>query len=269
MTLVDQMIDFFNSAFYFPGLSGALVLLSIALGMVFGAVWLAGYRPPIYRKPWLWAIAVISAFLTWIAIALFRFLFNIDRESSGLFLGPEDAYQLAASGGHSADLLSGLVKRVQTRPGGLYWWHMEKPDACMGLVVGAVSGAGFGIFEVVWVHNSIFASGWGWNLVETSGYLALLGFWERFFSVGFHVAVSALAGYGLAKGLGWQFYLIASFLHGLTNYSALLVQNRTLTVTQVEVYIAVLAVAITAVALWLLRRRSGLQPSANAPDNEG
>jgi hypothetical protein len=58
-------------------------------------------------------------------------------------------------------------------------------------------------------------------------------------------------GYGLAKRLGWQFYLLASFLHGVTNYSVVLLQSRLLTAVQVEIYISVLAVAITAAALWL------------------
>ena len=82
-----------------------------------------------------------------------------------------------------------------------------------------MAGAGFGVFEAVWVFNTIFASGFNWHSVEVGGYMALLGFWERLFSVGFHIAISALAGYGLARRLGWQFYLIASVLHGAANYS--------------------------------------------------
>ena len=107
------------------------------------------------------------------------------------------------------------------------------------------------MFEAIWVHNTILSSGWTWSTVETSGFLALMGFWERFISVAFHIAVSALAGYGLAKRLGWQFYLIVSLLHGLTNYSVILLQKGLLTSVQVEIYIAVLAVAISAVVLWL------------------
>jgi len=86
--------------------------------------------------------------------------------------------------------------------------------------------------------------------------IALLGFWERFFSVAFHIAVAALAGYGLAKRMGWQFYLIASFLHGATNYSVILLQKGLLTSVQVEIYIAVLAAATTAAALWLRWRKA-------------
>jgi len=124
-----------------------------------------------------------------------------------------------------------------------------------GLIAGALAGAGFGVFEAVWVHNTIFASGWTWHLVETNGTLALLGFWERLFAVGFHIAASALAGYGLAKHLGWQFYLIAGFLHGLTNYAVVLLQKQVLTSYQIEIYIAVIAIAVTSVVLWLRWRR--------------
>jgi uncharacterized membrane protein YhfC len=106
----------------------------------------------------------------------------------------------------------------------------------------------------------MFASGWTWGTVVSGGFLALFGFWERFFSVAFHIAVSALAGYGMAKRLGWQFYLIASFLHGAINYSVVLFQTGLFTTIQVEIYIAVLAVAIMAVALLLRWRR------CNTPD---
>ena len=78
-----------------------------------------------------------------------------------------------------------------------------------------------------------------------------LGFWERFFAVAFHIAVSSIAGYGLAKRMGWQFYLIASFLHGLVNYGVILAQAGLLNTIQLEIYVAVLAVVTTAAALWL------------------
>jgi uncharacterized membrane protein YhfC len=120
------------------------------------------------------------------------------------------------------------------------------------LIVGAVSGAGFGIFEAIWVHNQIFASGVSWSLLGASW----LGLWERFFSVAFHIALSALTGYGLVKRKGWQFYLIAAFLHGLINYSAILIEKNLLTSFQDEMITAILAVAVTAVALWLLWRKT-------------
>jgi len=81
--------------------------------------------------------------------------------------------------------------------------------------------------------------------------MALAGFWERFFAVAFHIAASALAGYGLAKGWGWQFYLLAAFLHAFLNYSVVLLQSGLLSVVEVEVFLAGWAVLVTAVALWL------------------
>ena len=77
-----------------------------------------------------------------------------------------------------------------------------------------------------------------------------------------HTAFSALAGYGLARGKGWQFYLIASGLHALLNYSAVLLRAGVITMTQLEIYVLVLALAVTGWALWLRwRRPAGISES--------
>ena len=140
----------------------------------------------------------------------------------------------------------------------VYWWRSGKNiDPKLGLAIGAMAGAGFGILELQWAHNLIFASGWTWAAVQTGGFMALLGFWERFFSVAAHIAFSALAGYGLARGRGWQFYLIASALHALLDYGAVLWQAGLLTNLHLEIYAAVLAALVTAWALWLRWRKGG------------
>jgi len=158
-------------------------------------------------------------------------------------------------------LLSGLVQEgAKLVPVVTYWWRSGKNiDPKLGLAIGAVAGAGFGIFEAQWARNAIFASGWTWEALQTGGIMALSGFWERFFAVAFHTAASALAGYGLAKGWGWQFYLIASCLHGLLNYSAVLLQSRLFTVIHLEIYAAVVAVLVTAWALWLRWRKAAAE----------
>ena len=92
--------------------------------------------------------------------------------------------------------------------------------------------------------------------MQTGGVVALAGFWERFFTLAFHTAASALAGYGLARGWGWQFYLIASFLHAFLNYSVILLQSELITIIQLEIFVAVWAVLVTAGALWLRWRKS-------------
>jgi hypothetical protein len=130
-----------------------------------------------------------------------------------------------------------------------------------------VAGAGFGVYEAVWVHNTIFAGGWTWELVQSGGLIYLAGFWERFFAVAFHIAASGLAGYGLAKGWGWQFYLVAAFLHALLNYSAVFIRIGLFTTVHVEVYAAVVAVLVTGVALWLRWKRHADSYEAQAIDN--
>ena len=252
--MLQQMAGFFTSAFSFPGLSWTLVLLAIAIGVFFGAIWLTPYRPPVVKRPGLWLVAIVSAFLTWTAIAFIQI--PLQGWTGQILTHFWDQFTLLRwllLAGIPSILLSGLVQEgAKLVPVGFYWWRNHWSfTPKFGLIAGAVSGAGFGVFEAIWVHNTIFASGWTWSMVETGGFLALLGFWERFFTVAFHTAVSALAGYGLAKRLGWQFYLIASFLHGATNYSVVLLQKGLLTSVQVEIYIGVLAIAVTALALWL------------------
>ncbi len=152
-------------------------------------------------------------------------------------------------------LYSGLVQEGSKMvPIVFFWWRKgKKLDPKTGLVLGAAAGLGFGVFEAVWIHNSLFASGWDWNAsVGTTGLIfGLLPFWERFFTVAFHTASSAIAGWGLAKGRGWQFYLIVSFAHALLNYSVVLYTANYLDQLQVSIYVAVLSLITTAVALWL------------------
>lgn len=252
------MIAFFLSAFRFPGLTWSLVILAIAVGLLFGAIWLVSYWPPLVKRPWLWAVGIVSALLTWSAIAFIQVpLQTLAGQTLLYFWDQLTLIRWLLLAGIPQILLSGLVQEGSKLVPTVFYWRRSgrKLDPKFGLLLGAMAGAGFGVFEAVWVHNLIFASGWTWQAVETNGILALLGFWERFFTVAFHIAASALASYGLAKGLGWQFYLLASFLHIATNYSVILLQKGLLTGIQVEIYIAVLAVAITTVALWLRWRK--------------
>ena len=159
--------------------------------------------------------------------------------------------------------ISGLVQEgAKLVPVVAYWWRKGRSiDPKLGLAIGAVAGAGFGVFEAQWVHNTVFASGWSWQAVQSSGIGALAPFWERFFAVAFHIAASALAGYGLARGWGWQFYLLASFLHGGLNYSAVALSAGLISVIQLEIFAAAWAVLVTGGALWFLWRQP-VAPSA-------
>lgn len=267
--MVDYMVSYFVSFFQNPSDSGIYLAMAIGLAIAFGAVWLAGYRPPLFKKPWLWAVLVGSAFLTPVAICFIQVPLQIwAGQALTHFWSQEVLVKWILLAAIPQMLIGGLVQEgAKLVPVVVYWWRSGKNlDPKLGLVIGAVAGAGFAILEAQWVHNQIFASGWTWAWVQSDGFLGLTYFWERFFTVAAHIAFSALAGYGLAKGRGWQFYLIASGLHALLNYSAVLLYAELFTDVQVEIYIAVLAALVTAWALWLRWRKTAAPTATVEPE---
>ncbi len=255
----QQMQSFLKSFFDFSGLSGELILVSIGLAIAFGAVWLVCYWPPLFKKHWLWAVAVVSAFLTVLSITFIQIPLQIwNGEALSHFWNQETLFTWLLLAGIPGVLISGLVQEgAKMVPMTIWWWRSGRNiSPVLGLAIGAIAGAGFGIFEGFWVHGRMFAAGWTTDAIQQYGFLGIAGFWERFFAIGFHIAASGLAGYGLAKGKGWQFYLIAAGSHALLNYSAIIMSRypEVATVTRIETYIAVLAVLITAATL-LIRWR--------------
>ncbi len=247
-----QSNEFFLSFFANPNAIG--ILLAIA----FGAIWLVCYRPPLFKQPWLWAVMASSALLTLVAISFIQIPLQTLTGQALTSMGMETLQKWLYLAVVPQILFSGLVQEA-SKLVPVIWWRFKDRTISpkMGIMIGAVAGAGFGIFEAIWVHDSIFAAGWSWSLVQSHGVVVLLGFWERFFAVAFHIATSALAGYGLAKGRGWQFYLLAAGLHGVLNYGAVLAQHQVLGMAAIEAYVAVIAVGVTAFALWLRWKKSG------------
>ena len=257
--MLEGMLDFLKSWFIYPGLPLSLMLIGIGLAIVFGAIWLLGHWPPLFKRYWFWAVAVVSAFLALAAVTFIQIPLQVlAGQALGSFWSQEILLSWILLAGIPQILLSGLVQEgAKMVPMVVWWWRQGRNlGPRLGLAIGAVAGAGFGIYEAVWAHNQIFAAGWTWQAVEAGGFWMLAGFWERFFAVAFHIAASALAGYGLAKGWGWQFYLIASCLHALLNYSAVLLNAGVITAIQLELYAAVVAVLVTASALWLRWRKT-------------
>jgi len=256
--MLEVMVRFFVSGFVYPGILWNQVLLGIGLAIVFGAVWFAPYWTPILKKPWAWAVLAASAFLSWVAVSFIQIPLQIwTGQALNQFWSQEILVRWLLLAGIPGILYSGLVQEgAKLVPVVVYWWHKGRNiDPKLGLAIGAVAGLGLGVFEAVWVHNIIFAAGWTWEVVQTGGLVALAPFWERFFTIALHTAMSALAGYGLAKGWGWQFYLLASFLHAFNNYCVLLFQSGLFTIVHVEIYNAVAAVLVTSGALWLRWRK--------------
>jgi RsiW-degrading membrane proteinase PrsW (M82 family) len=258
--MTDDMVGYFKSFFENPS------ALGLGLAIAFGAVWLAFYWPPLFKKPWLWAVLVSSAFLTLAAVWFIQYPLQVwAGQALSHFWSEEVLGRWILLAAIPQILLTGLVQEgAKLVPVVVYWSRSgKKLDPKLGLVIGAVAGAGFAIFEARWVLSQ-----WTWELVQTYGFMALLTFWDRFFTVAAHIAFSALAGYGLAKGWGWQFYLITSFLHGLLNYSAVFRGAGLFTDLQVEIYIAVLAAVVTGWALWLRWRRGMVtaEPTISSPE---
>jgi RsiW-degrading membrane proteinase PrsW (M82 family) len=269
--MLEYMLDFLQSFFVVPGLAWNQALITIGLAFAFGAAWFSAYWTPILRKPWAWAIFVVSAILTLLAITFVQIPLQWwTSEALSHFWTNDVLYDWLLLAGIPTILLSGLVQEgSKLVPVVFYWWRKDRNiTPRMGLVLGAVSGLGFGVFEAVWVHNAVFASGWSWATVASGGVLALAAFWERLFAVGFHIAASALTGYGLAKGWGWQFYLIASGLHAALNYGVVLISFGVFGTVGLEIYVAVGAALVTAFVLWLRWRKTAELNLPQTPDVE-
>jgi RsiW-degrading membrane proteinase PrsW (M82 family) len=250
----QQMLTFLKSWLIFPNLKPEWLLLAVGLAIAFGAVWLLMHWPPLFKRHWLWAAAVVSAFLTLLAVVFVQIpLQTWAGQALMHFWTQAVLVNWLLLAGIPSVLLSGLVQEgAKMLPAVAWWWRRgHQLDPRMGLAIGAIAGAGFGIFEAFWVHGSVFSAGWNWQAVQVHGFQALLPFWERFFTVGAHIAMAALSGYGLAKGLGWQFYLVASGMHAVLNYAVILLQKGIFTTSQVEIYVGLMAVIYTAVIMWL------------------
>jgi RsiW-degrading membrane proteinase PrsW (M82 family) len=267
--MLEQLVDFFKSWFVYPGLTWQQALIGIVLAFAFGAAWFAAYRSSILKKPWAWAILAVSAPLTLAAVCFIQV--PLQTWSQDVLINSWDYTTFidwVLLTGIPIILLTGLVQEgAKLVPVVFYWWRKGRNiTPRMGLILGAVAGLGFGVFEAVYVHNSVLAAGWNWGLVADGGVMALASFWERFFLVGFHIAASAIAGYGLAKGRGWQFYLIAAGLHALVNYVAVLFSAGLLGAVGMEIYVVAISLAVAAFALWLRWRRTGEPSLAQSSD---
>ena len=257
--MLTRIVNFFVSGFAYPGILWNQVLLGIGLAVAFGAVWFTVYWTPILKKPWAWAVLAISAFLSWVAVSFIQIPLQIwVGQTMNYFWAIEVLSRWILLASIPNVLFSGLVQEgAKLVPVVTYWWRNGRDiSPKLGLALGAVAGLGLGVFEAVWVHNNVFIAGWTWQAVQTGGVVVLAAFWERFFTVALHIGMSALAGYGLARGWGWQFYLLASILHALNNYTAVLFQAGNLTIIQVEIFAAAGAIVVTTVALWLRWRKS-------------
>jgi len=255
---MQQMLDFLGY-FFLVNSDAWGVILAWTLALFFGAIWLACYRPPLITKPWLWAVFAGGAVLAPIAItvAAFPLRFGVSWVFGSIW-SSETLTQWALLASIPSIYLFGLVREgFKLVPVVVYWWRSGRDiEPRLGLAAGAMSGAGFGVLEAQWTLNYILASGWSWENVQIQGLIALGGFWEVFFALGTHIAACALAGWGLAKGWGWQVYLLAALVYFFPTYTFVLVSKKLITSLQTEFLIAAWALIATGVVLWLRERKS-------------
>ncbi len=257
MTWAD-IKSFLESWFNYSNVGWDMILIAIALSLFFGAFWLIFYRQPRSTGVWFLPIAVFSALFTVVAMAFVQIPVQYyASQALTHFWSNITLNDWLLLAGIPTILIGALVQEGAKMVPIVVWWRgRQNLDPKLGLAIGAIAGCGYGIFEAFWINANVLGSGWTWHAIVSNGFLGIAPYWERFFSVGGQIALSALAGWGLAKGLGWQFYLIAAGLHSVLNYGAILYQKGYLSVTQVEIYIAAAAVLITLFAL-VLRWRKG------------
>lgn len=208
--MITEILHFILSFF------NAFDPISVALAVLFGVVWMACFRPPLFSKFWLWAILPFGALITLLAVAVVQ----LPLESllgHGVQATHHDEHNIVPLLLAALPLIviSALVQEGGKLVPALTYWKLEKrtTSPVLGMQIGAVAGAGFGILQAQWTHNAIFASGWTFEMVQIEGLNELFVFWESLFIVAMHVTTAALSGYGLVKGWGWQFYLLASLVH--------------------------------------------------------
>jgi len=235
-------------------------ILGWGLAIIFGVIWLAIYRPPFISRPWLWAVLVGAALLAPIIIDITSYALNfgISRLVT-TFWNQQAIHNWSWLISIPSIFVYGLIwEGAKLVPVTIYWWRKGRTiEPKFGLLLGAVAGAGFGIMLVAYTNNYfIFGTNWNWALMQIEGFAAIAGFWEGFWVLGLSVASTALAGWGLAKGWGWKFYLLAAFVYLVTNYNTVLVNYDILSATQAQLIIATWALIVVGVTLWLRERQS-------------
>jgi len=268
--LWESMIEYLKSWFVYPGLAWHWMAIGIALAIVFGAIWLLSQWPPLSKKPWLLAVVIAAAFLTVLAGTFVQTpLIYYYGKAMDHFWSQNTIFNWLLLSYIPVVLIMGLVQEgAKMVPIAFWWWRSGKAiDPKMGLAIGALAGAGFGIFEAVYAHNQVFMAGWTWDAISYDAWQGILPFWDQLWWVAGHIAISAIAGYGLAKGKGWQCYLLASALHSILLYLKVLYAKGTLDGTQVEILLAGGAALITLVVLWLRWRKDKEELAPVVPEN--
>ena len=120
----------------------------------------------------------------------------------------------------------------------IYW---QSIDPKLGLAIGAVAGVGFGILKAQSILNTSYISG-SMNFAQI---------WEVFLLVAIHISTCAIAGYGMYKGQGGRFYLLAALLFAIMSYIPYLIIAPEISAILVQILLTFWAILVTGVSLWI------------------
>jgi RsiW-degrading membrane proteinase PrsW (M82 family) len=286
--MLHLMTSFFNAGFYFPGYTWTSILLAIAIGIVFGGIWLFLYRPPMLKTTGLWLVFIAAAFLTWAAVSFIQLPLQVwTKDAMVYWWNPQtlSTAKFILLSYIPIVLIAGIVQEAAKIAPVFFFRQRSKTDFTpqLGLIAGAVAGAGFGIFEAIWKLNLILpvigfasslsnstlrvltAAGFSYRNYSLLGFSPLMGTFGSFYSIVFHISVTALVGHGLAKRRGWQFYLLAVILNALINYGAFLTYLPRITVIEGIIWVSIPVVLITVFALWLRWHKPRVKPAVSGP----
>ena len=225
-----------------------VTLSGSGLALLFALLWLLLYRPPFFKQPRLWLVMLGGALAGVLAVSIIQTplsilinkLWHEDAGAGRLLLVGLLSVVTIGLVQEGAKLLPLLVLRKQL--GG-------QLDEQQGLSAGAVSGFGYGFLETFYVMNFLFASGWNWDVLANEYPALVLTGVERVCMLGLNMGLSALVGWGLARGKGLRFYLLAAALHAFVAFISFLMANLSFPVVITELALMVIIIVLTVVML--------------------
>jgi hypothetical protein len=256
--MVEQMFQLFLSFYRLPQADIGWILFAIGLALVYGAIWIACFWPPIFKKWPLWLVMIGAFVLPTIALPFIQFpLQSVISQPLISSLGryfQDIAVNLIT--GVVMAIISGLiVQGVLLIP--VLYYRLNKPDEFkprFGLMVGALSGAIFGMVQAYMLFSKFVEI--GIVSISQANPLSLLAFYETFIGIALYAGATALVGFGLAKGKGWQAFLIFAGVNAIYDYVSLLLAAKALSLLVTEIIIAVLALGCIGLALWLYWKKT-------------
>jgi hypothetical protein len=256
--MVDQMFQLFASFYRLPQAEFGWIVFAIGLALVFGAIWIAGFWPPLFKNWRLWLVMVGAWILPTIALPFIQFPLQSAISAPLItFLGKffqDIAVNLIT--GLVMAIISGLVLQgVLLVPVFYYWLNRQGEfNPRYALMVGALSGAIFGAFQAYNLFSKFVEIGIA--SIFQANPITYLAFMDTFFAVAFFAGCTALAAYGLAKGKGWQAYLIFAGVNVVYDYISLLMSAKVIPLWGAEVIVTLMGAAAGGLALWLYWKKT-------------